>query len=489
MKAIKALNYEEVGAVGDGKHDDLEAIIACHDEANKLGLPVKTKDGATYYIGGSKKSAIIKTDVDFGKSKFIIDDRKLEQITSYVFIIASDFEEYEIKIDSLSKNQTHLDIEHEGKLFVRVFDENQPIFIRKGLNKNDGSPKSDCFILDENGAIYPSIDWDYDTITTAVARSCEDKPITVRGGIFTTVANEEPSFYRYHQRGFLIKRSHVTVCDYEHYVENEGDHGAPYHGFMRSEMSYDVTIKDSIVTPRFIYYTESRGEKGKDVPMGSYDLSFWSSIDVRCENVKQSIDITDPRYWGVYTSNFCKNLYVDRCVFSRFDAHQGVTNAYITNSTLGHQHIQLIGHGECIVENVKLYSGITEFISLRRDYGSIWDGDITVRHCEWHVSPDSPKAYVILGEKNLGDHNYGFECMMANNVTVDGFTLYTGEGKTAENTVFAVLDKCDGAKEGLPYRYITPKTLTMSNIKAMNGAECIPTLVPENFKDLKVTVK
>ena len=79
--------------------------------------------------------------------------------------------------------------------------------------------------------------------------------------------------------------------------------------------------------------------------------------------------------------------------------------------------------------------------------------------------------------------------MMANNVTVDGFTLYTGEGKTAENTVFAVLDKCDGAKEGLPYPYIPPKTLTISNVKAMNGAECIPALVPENCKDLKITVK
>ena len=269
MENKKFLNYEDFGAIGDGKHDDIDAIIACHNEANKLGLPVKTNDGATYYVGGADKSAIIKTDVDFGKSKFIIDDRKLEKITSYVFIIASDYEEYEVKIDKLSKNDTHLELPHEGELFVRVFDDNHRLFIRKGLNKNDGTPKSDCFILRADGTIHPSVDWNYDTVTRAIARSCDDKPITVKGGIFTTIANEEESFYRYHQRGFLVARSHVTIEGFEHYVENEGDHGAPYHGFIRSEMAYDLTVKDSIVTPRFIYYTDSRGEPGKAVPMGS----------------------------------------------------------------------------------------------------------------------------------------------------------------------------------------------------------------------------
>ena len=108
MDTKKILCYEDFGALGDGVTDDFDAIIACHEEANRTGAAVKTKDGAVYYIGGADKSAIIKTDVDFGKSKFIIDDRKLERINSYVFIIASDFDEYEINIDSLSKKQTHL---------------------------------------------------------------------------------------------------------------------------------------------------------------------------------------------------------------------------------------------------------------------------------------------------------------------------------------------------------------------------------------------
>ena len=488
MNTKNILNYEQFGAIGDGKHDDFDAIIACHEEANRIGATVKTNDNATYYISGADKSAIINTDVDFGKSKFIIDDRKLEKITSYVFIIASKNPEYEVKIGKLEKTQTHLDIPHEGDLYVRIFDENKNIFIRKGLNVNSGTAKTDCFILREDGSIYPSLDWDYEEVTRAVARSCDDTPITVKGGIFTTIANEEASFYRYHQRGFLVKRSHVTIEGFEHYVENEGDHGAPYHGFIRSEMSYDVVVRDSIVTPRFTYYTVSRGDPNRMVPMGSYDLSFWSSIDVKCINVKQTIDVQNEKYWGVYTSNFCKNLYLDNCIFSRFDAHQGVTNAYIKNCTLGHQHIRLIGHGEFVIEDSKMVNNRFSFLALREDYGSLWDGDIIIRNCEWYVEKPQ-KNYYVISQGNEGDHDYGYTCIMANNITVDGFTLYNGKDMPKEKTSFAVLDNCDGASPKHPFPYVTPKTLTISNIKAENGAECVPTFAPENFKDLKVTVK
>ena len=76
----KYLTYEQFGAIGDGSHDDLEAIVATHAEANEKGLAVKARDGAVYYIGGAKKTAVIKTDVDFGQARFIIDDRELEDI-------------------------------------------------------------------------------------------------------------------------------------------------------------------------------------------------------------------------------------------------------------------------------------------------------------------------------------------------------------------------------------------------------------------------
>ena len=82
MSDKKYVTYEEFGAVGDGVTDDYAAICKAHDYANEAGLPVKANDNATYYIlnpiiDGAMRSAIIKTDVDWGGAKFIIDDSEI----------------------------------------------------------------------------------------------------------------------------------------------------------------------------------------------------------------------------------------------------------------------------------------------------------------------------------------------------------------------------------------------------------------------------
>ena len=68
------ITYEQFGAKGDGGHNDLPAIVAAHEAANQKGLPVKAKDNATYYIGGDRLTASIRTDTDWGTARFIIDD-------------------------------------------------------------------------------------------------------------------------------------------------------------------------------------------------------------------------------------------------------------------------------------------------------------------------------------------------------------------------------------------------------------------------------
>ncbi len=480
----KYLRYEDFGAIGDGKTDDFAAIISCHEEANRTGTPVKCTDGAKYYIGGKDASAIIKTDVDFGTAEFIIDDRKLERIQSYVFSVQSDNPTLEITIPSINRGQDKLDIGLSGSYYVRVYNDEKNIFIRKGLNMNNGTATQDCFIVDTDGNIYPSVDWDYPVVTRATARCADDKPITIKGGIFKTIANQEESFYRYHQRGFEINRSHVTICDFKHYVEGELDHGAPYHGFIRTNEAYDVTIKDATITPRFIYRTASK-IPGKDVPMGSYDLSFFASIDVRCINVHQTIDINDERYWGIYTSNFCKNLYLENCTFSRFDAHQGVTNVTIRNCRLGHQNIQLIGFGEFIMENTEVYSRWA-LVSLRGDYGSTFNGNITVKNCVW-IHNGNNNAAIIAGN-NTGDHDYGYTCFMGKNILVDGLKVIN-ENKIPDKMLFA-LNSYDGNYEpGKPFAYVTPETVTVKNVTLDEGFTFAKTANDNAYTGTAITTK
>ena len=41
------VTYERFGAKGDGKTDDLSAIVAAHESANARGLPVKARSDAS----------------------------------------------------------------------------------------------------------------------------------------------------------------------------------------------------------------------------------------------------------------------------------------------------------------------------------------------------------------------------------------------------------------------------------------------------------
>ncbi len=82
------VTYEDFGAVGDGKADDLEAIVKTHEYANANSLTVFANETATYYIGGANKTATVKTDTDWSTARFVIDDTNVANRSSWIFNIA-----------------------------------------------------------------------------------------------------------------------------------------------------------------------------------------------------------------------------------------------------------------------------------------------------------------------------------------------------------------------------------------------------------------
>lgn len=149
--ASDVINYEEFGAVGDGKTDDQAAIVAAHKAANERGLKVRAGDGKTYYIGPGAKSATVKTDVDFGTAVILIDDRNvsLDRRGTPVFNIIEEKKPVKIKtVSKLSKGQSSLGITLPGDCLLQVRDNSSRQYIRYGLNKNNGSPKNEVFLAD-----------------------------------------------------------------------------------------------------------------------------------------------------------------------------------------------------------------------------------------------------------------------------------------------------------------------------------------------------
>lgn len=457
------VTYEDFGAVGDGKADDFEAIIRTHEYANANGLSVFADETATYYIGGANKTAYIMTDVSWSTARFVIDDTAVENRGSWVFNVAPSKGAYSItdKVSPLAIDAENIGTTLEEKSLVVLTDSNVKRYIRKGANQNSGSNQTDVILVDENGNIAPEspLIWDFDAITGATAYPMDTKTLTVKGGKFTTIANNAASEYNYYSRGILVRRSKTVIDSLYHDITNEGKTGAPYSAFVSLSCCADVTVKNSTFTGHKKYSTI--GSAGTSVTMGTYDIGAATVVNASFINCNQTNDITDGDYWGIAGTNYCKNLVYDGCALSRFDAHQGVLNATVTNSVLGHHGIKLIGSGTARIENTMVLSD--SFIDLRADYGSTWNGDLIIRNCKFY--PTGVSSHIINAE-NSEDHNFGYICYMPQRIEIDGLYVH----RIGLNYLFAKVNP-DHKKESYNAEYpvVPPQEITVKDFDSLGS--------------------
>jgi len=488
FKANGLVRYSDFGAMGDGKTDDTDAIAAAHAFANQQGLPVKADEGATYYIGGKNRTAVIRTDTDFSKAAFIIDDTEAQDRNAYVFLVSSSLQTFKPEgISSLKRNQEKINVSLPGTCLVTVTNSNIKRYIRFGANQNNGSPQTDIFIVDKDGKVDMNapIIWDFDQITVITALPIDETTLTITGGHFTTIANRAESKYTYYSRGIAIRRSHVLVTGLEHRITGEGDHGAPYGGFINIGDCAYVTVRNTILTGHKVYQTI--GSAGVTVSMGTYDLSLNRALNVSFVNCRQTNDINDRKYWGILGSNYCKNLVYDNCILSRFDAHMGVANATIRNSTLGHQGINAIGSGTFTVENSTIYG--KNLINLRSDYGSTWQGEFLIRNCIFVPSGGRNTSVSLIGGSYSGQHDFGYTCYMPERITIEN--LQIDDSKIPEDykgsAIFADFNPemtKDSYVEKFPY--VRTREVILRNVTIASGKPLRLSDNPFMFKDVKV---
>jgi len=488
FKASGFVSYSDFGARGDGKTDDIDPIAAAHAFANQHGLMVKADEGATYYIGGRERTAVIRTHTDFGTAAFIIDDTKVQNRNASIFMVSSSLYPFELEgIASLKRNQEKIDVSLPGTCLVRVTNSHVKRYIRYGLNQNNGSPQTDIFVVDEDGNVDMDapIIWDFDQITDITALPLDEGMLKITGGRFTTIANKAESKYTYYSRNIAIRRSNVLVDGLEHYVTGEGDHGAPYGGFINIRDCSNVTVQNTILTGHKTYRTI--GSAGKPVSMGSYDISLSRAINISFLNCSQTNDINDSKYWGILGSNYCKNLLYDNCSLSRFDAHMGVANATIRNSTLGHMGINAIGTGTFTVENSTIRG--RSLINLRSDYGSTWQGELLIRNCVFVPFGGRPANASLISGSNSGQHDFGYTCYMPDRITIE--SLHIDDSNHLKDyqgpTIFSNFNPQmtdDSYHEKFPF--VRTREVILRNVTTSSGKALIISKNPLMFKDVKV---
>ena len=515
--------YEDYGAIGDGVADDALAIRRAHEAANESGLPIEGKPGATYRIGPVDTPIVIRTETDWNGAHLVFDDHQIPWYDSKrrfinVFAVEPDKASYTVAVPEgmqLSKGQTNVGMTFDEACILKVENANEKIYVRYGENANGGVNKGEMILVDENGNVDPStpLQYDYTAVTKITVYSLNEAPISVGNGTITTIAPNpkeyDPDYennYCYYARGILVTRSNTTVHDVKHIVENEdltieidrnGDgvidkwgadksYGVPYHGFFNFQMCNNPTMVDCLVEGHQAYcffQGVTRNEPGTiRNEMGSYDINSTDTIGLKLIRITQyeneaTTEVITNRfmYHGIMGSNFCRNVVMDSCYVDRFDSHQGLYNAKITNCTIGFG-ILVIGGGELYIENVTRISGGT-FVHLRGDYNSVFDGNLTVKNCKMMERVDT-----ILNGTWRSFYN-GLPNYIGRNIVIDGLEV-EGDNVYIYNLGGAVMEAVNDPVNKL---YL-PDSVSVKGITASDGSAREITVKPSKNNDAFSTI-
>ena len=507
--------YEDFGAKGNGTTDDFEAIKKCHEYANQYGHTVNGNPTSTYRIGKNDAgtSAIIKTDVNWNGCTFIFDDRDIQQPIKAsessdgqsikadkgynipIFSVESDkkmvtLEGSNIRISTLEAGAENVGFAVGYKALIVVYNSNVKHYIRYGANADAGQPQHEIILIDENGNVDPStpVQWDYSAITKIELYRADDTPITISGGEYneelgidnrahiTTRYNQGRSLYTYFERNITITRSNVVIENVTHEItdykpEEEGGSGPPYHGLVRVTYCNDVLVQGfEFVKPPSYFLEGSNGTNN----MGSYDLTGEGVNKLVYRNCTQSNFFKEDGSLyaaGPMGTNFCKNIEFDNVMIGRFDAHCGVYNVTIKDSTVN--KLNFIGAGEATVINTVVYvdGSNHDVVNMRDDYGSTWTGNITFNGVELRHSEDAkPTNPFAIFRVTWFNHNFGYTVHYADKITLTDVSIVRfSYGVDNNGNRWEVIDESTRNKEQV-YVFTSPKASAGTHNSDLSGA-------------------
>ena len=480
---VSEVCYDDFGAVGDGMTDDFAALLATHTYANQCGQKVVANPLSTYYVADIPENIWIKTNVDHKGAKFIINDvgdAAHENRSNFLFYFGTYDDECvwighdDIKKEFGNGNEVTLKAGDTsipwlaGKIdnvsFIKVYNSTHKDFIRWGANVNSGSSRHEVLVVNPDGTLHPdtTVVWDYDLVDSIYIANADIEPLTFENGIYKSIccravaATNFINVYKSYNRGIGIYRCNVTVKNVDHEMQDEplldyeskkygnsnvyGDRNEsyPYGGFIMVGNCYNTLVLDSHLDGHTTYY-EDKTTSPNPVAMGTYDFTFSDATHITFKNIEQYTEtgLDDTKYWGIMGSNFVKNLVYDNCNVSRFDAHAGFWNGKIINSTIG-AYINAIGGGDLLIENVvRVGGGSSGFIDMRQDYGSTFNGNITIKDCTYLAlnSHNSAKGqtqskttrdqvYIITSgwaDDQIYEWDFGYTCYMPRTLIIDNF--------------------------------------------------------------------
>ena len=389
--------------------------------------------GSSYLEFSGASNNVVKKFKNFGTSTTSIKSA-IDAITSTLSAEQKRYfntvDRWNIKV-SCSKQQVYRRTGSSGDC-----DENGENCKGKPMRENLDVNKSD-------GKILSPITWNYNgCIDSVQVWPIPDTVVTVKNGIFTTNTNnivkQKKSDGKVFERE-MIKRNiaveytgNVNFYNIIHYL-NE-DINAPYtieeqnrktantyYGFIHLDNASNVILKNVKLSAHTFEPTKNGADTGK----GTYDLTLYNSINVllnavdyACKDTEDAATCEDRNMqrkterWGTVATEENKNIRVVDTKINRMDAHRGVQNLQITNSTIGVRGLRLIGSGYFYGDNLT-FDKSSNIIELRGDYGSTWDGDILLQNSNYNY-PQNKTTSTFIYSGNSGKNYYGYNAVFPN---------------------------------------------------------------------------
>lgn len=391
-----------------------------------------------------------------------------------------------ITAEGVNRDTERINIEldgWDGELFIVVYNKNHKVFRRYPYDVYTGGDMRDIIVLDKDGYVSDEtpITFDYTNIDyIEVYRLDKSTAITVENGNFTTrvcqynTVIEDPETKKLTTngasgitRGIKVSRSYSTIRNIKHYVTDEkllsdqvDENGkviycAPvYNGFYSASNATDMLFEGCILSGRRCYKRPQGGTAGTyDISVNTannvyfkdcHQHNFWVTVDPdtyemlpATKDTPGAISSMTPytvngtslqMHWGISASNYSKNFYFVDSTLSRYDAHCGVYNGGIINTTVN--YVEIIGNGTFIMDRMTYYSsGSNAVIPTRADYGWTWEGEILLTDVKAYVYTDRPDRPVRLLYHGYENWYFGYTCHFPS-ISVDNLDFYdikTGE--------------------------------------------------------------
>ncbi len=418
---VDQVNYKTFGTKSDGKNDDGVQIRKAHNYANKYNLPIVNLFGDFWLMEANPIR--IQTDVNWGKSIFHINEKHNTSVSRFIIeskhksklITLNDLEKKSFLTQLNEKSRNIAELANYANSFVVIIDKNQKIGARQGGNATPGKSQQDFFYLETDGRIIGEVFHEFVDYTSLTAYPAEESYLTVEGGTFL-LSGEGPTEQsdKYMSNGIQILRSRTIVKNQFVGVEKGNKDIAlrPRSGFYSLSKVFDIQLENIRLLP----WEKARGtDKSLNVPEGTYGISGGVMMNIVFKNI---IAEAGKIHWGIFGTNYVKNLRVERCFLNRFDVHSFGWNITILDSEFGQKGMTVTGGGELRIENTVAYHN--NFISFRPDYGSKWDGDILIKNCKLYPIHNGGSAILTYSAKDL---DYKYRIGYGARIKIEDFTV------------------------------------------------------------------